>query len=78
MAGIYKISEILQENYKLKEELTLLRNVADAARHVKSAFEAAENYFDKESLYHYHLHDNYCRAETLLFETLEDLEGSIE
>ena len=32
MAGIYKISEILQENYKLKEEVILLRKVADAAR----------------------------------------------
>jgi hypothetical protein len=34
MAGIYKISEILQENYKLKEEVILLRKVADAARGV--------------------------------------------
>jgi predicted aldo/keto reductase-like oxidoreductase len=32
MAGIYKISEILQENYKLKEEVILLRKVVDAAK----------------------------------------------
>jgi hypothetical protein len=31
MAGIYKISEILQENYKLKEEVILLRKVVEAA-----------------------------------------------
>jgi hypothetical protein len=47
MAGIYKISEILQENYKLKEEVILLRKVADAAR----AAMPTEQYQYSQSIY---------------------------
>ena len=54
------------------QEIAKLRKVVEAAREYKTAFDTVVANPNKHGMAHYSLMDNMARAETLLFEALDE------